>query len=68
LAAESLGLDICYISSTRNNLQEVINLLEIPRLTLPLTSMTISWQSKPPHPSSPDIICRFALGTVRPYP
>lgn len=68
LAAESLGLSICYISSIRDNLQEVINLLEIPRLTLPLTSMTINWQSKIPLPNSPGIICRFSLGTVRPYP
>jgi FMN reductase (NADPH) len=49
LAAESLGLGICYIGSIRNNSSEVIDLLELPRLTFPITGMTIGWPSHPPH-------------------
>jgi FMN reductase (NADPH) len=43
LAAESLGLGICYIGSIRNHPQEVIDLLEMPRLTFPVTGMTLGW-------------------------
>jgi FMN reductase (NADPH) len=48
LAAESLGLGICYIGSIRNNPAEVINLLELPHLTFPITGMTVGWPSKQP--------------------
>lgn len=49
LAAESLGLGICYIGSIRNNPQEVIDLLGLPRLTFPITGMTVGWPEKPPR-------------------
>jgi FMN reductase (NADPH) len=47
LAAESLGLGICYIGSIRNNPQEVIEMLGLPRLTFPITGMTIGWPARP---------------------
>jgi FMN reductase (NADPH) len=43
LAAESLGLGICYIGSIRNNSREVIKLLNLPALVFPIFSMTIGW-------------------------
>lgn len=43
LAAESLGLGICFIGGIRNNSREVINLLGIPKLVFPITGMTIGW-------------------------
>jgi nitroreductase len=43
LAAEALGLGICYVGSIRNNPQEVIDLLELPRHTFPIAGMTIGW-------------------------
>ena len=46
LAAESLGLGICYIGSIRNNPVEVIELLGLPRLTFPITGMTLGWPDK----------------------
>ena len=49
LAAESLGLGICYIGSIRNNLPEVIDLLELPRLVIPITGMTVGWPEKSPR-------------------
>lgn len=49
LAAESLGLGICYIGSIRNNSQEVIDLLGLPRLVFPVTGMTVGWPEKPPR-------------------
>jgi nitroreductase len=46
LAAESLGLGICYIGSIRNSSAEIIKLLGLPKLTFPLTGMTIGWPDK----------------------
>lgn len=46
LAAESLGLGMCYIGSIRNNPQEVIELLGLPRLTFPIVGMTLGWPAK----------------------
>ncbi len=47
LAAESLGLGICYIGSIRNRPQEVIQMLGLPRLTFPITGMTVGWPERP---------------------
>ena len=48
LAAEALGLGICYIGSIRNNTQAVIELLGLPRLTFPVTGMTLGWPAAEP--------------------
>ncbi|MEZ0397000.1 MAG: NADPH-dependent oxidoreductase [Anaerolineales bacterium] len=47
LAAESLGLGICYIGSIRNQPQAVIEMLGLPRLTFPITGMTVGWPARP---------------------
>ncbi len=49
LAAESLGLGICYIGGIRNNPKEVIELLQLPRLVFPISGMTIGWPEKSPR-------------------
>jgi FMN reductase (NADPH) len=49
LVAESLGLGICYIGSIRNNPKQVIQLLGLPRLTFPITGMTVGWPERPPR-------------------
>ena len=46
LAAQSLGLGICYIGSIRNNPRQVIELLGLPRLVFPITGMTVGWPSR----------------------
>lgn len=48
LAAESLGLGMCYIGSIRNNPREVIELLGLPRLVFPVVGMTVGYPEKPP--------------------
>jgi FMN reductase (NADPH) len=55
LAAESLGLGICYIGYIRNIIAETIGLLELPRLIFPITGMTVGWPAKEsrPHPRLP---------------
>ncbi|MFN3742240.1 MAG: NADPH-dependent oxidoreductase [Anaerolineales bacterium] len=49
LAAESLGLGICYIGAIRNNPQAVLELLALPRLTFPVVGMTIGWPAHVPR-------------------
>jgi FMN reductase (NADPH) len=48
LAAESLGLGICYIGAIRNRPQEVIDLLALPRLVFPVAGMTVGWPAVEP--------------------
>ncbi len=48
LAAESMGLGICYIGSIRDHPKEVIELLQLPRLTFPVVGMTVGWPSSQP--------------------
>ncbi|MGA3297271.1 MAG: NADPH-dependent oxidoreductase [Candidatus Bathyarchaeia archaeon] len=49
LAAESLGLGICYIGAIRNNPREVIDLLGLPRLVFPVMGMTVGWPTAKPR-------------------
>ena len=48
LAAESLGLGICYIGAIRNQPADVIELLELPRLVFPISGMTLGWPAVEP--------------------
>ena len=50
LAAESLGLGVCYIGALRNNTRAVIRLLELPRLMFPLFGMTLGVPARTPKP------------------
>jgi FMN reductase (NADPH) len=49
LAAESLGLGMCYIGSIRNNPRDIIALLELPRLVFPIVGMTIGFPARAPN-------------------
>ncbi len=46
LAAESLGLGICYVGALRSHTREVIDLLGLPPLVFPLFGMTLGWPAK----------------------
>lgn len=48
LAAESLGLGMCYIGAIRNQPQDVIDLLALPRLVFPVSGMTLGWPAAEP--------------------
>lgn len=48
VAAESLGLGVCYLGSVRNNTQAVIELLALPRLVFPVVGMALGWPAAPP--------------------
>jgi FMN reductase (NADPH) len=55
LAAESLGLGMCYIGAIRNQPQAVIDLLKLPHLVFPISGMTLGWPAQPlkPRPKLP---------------
>lgn len=46
IAAESMGLGICYIGGIRNNLEEVQKLLKTPERVLPLFGMAVGYPEK----------------------
>ena len=48
VAAESLGLGVCYLGSIRNNTQTVIELLALPRLVFPVVGMAVGRPAAPP--------------------
>ncbi len=48
LAAESLGLGICYVGAIRNNPREVIELLQLPDLVFPVAGMALGYPVMPP--------------------
>lgn len=46
IAAESMGLGICYIGGIRNNLEEVKKLLNIPERVIPLFGLAVGYPTK----------------------
>jgi FMN reductase (NADPH) len=59
LAAESLGLGMCYIGAIRNEPDKVIELLGLPRFVFPISGMTLGWPAV-----EPSIRPRLPLGAV----
>ena len=59
LAAESLGLGMCYIGAIRNHPDKVIDLLGLPSLVFPISGMTVGWPAVEPL-----IRPRLPLGAV----
>jgi FMN reductase (NADPH) len=60
LAAESLGLGVCYQGSIRNDTQGVIDLLKLPRLVFPIVGMAVGWPAATP-PIRPRLPLRAVL-------
>ncbi len=48
VAAESMGLGICYVGALRNNIAEVSDLLGLPDLVVPLFGLCIGYPSEKP--------------------
>jgi FMN reductase (NADPH) len=49
LAAESLGLGICYIGALRNDPDRIREIFSLPDLVYPVAGMTIGWPKKTPR-------------------
>lgn len=48
IAAESMGLGVCYIGGLRNNLYEVCKLLKIPQQVIPLFGLAVGYPAQDP--------------------
>ena len=49
-AAEEKGLGICYLGTTTYNAQPIIDALSLPRLVVPITTVTIGYPADLPEP------------------
>ena len=47
-AAEAEGLGICYLGTTTYNASEIIDVLHLPRLVVPVTTITVGWPDEQP--------------------
>jgi nitroreductase len=43
IAAESVGLGICYLGTTTYNAGEIIDVLKLPKLVVPITTITVGY-------------------------
>lgn len=62
IAAESMGLGICYIGSIRNNIKEVAHLLNLPKYTFPVFGMTVGVPSVK-NPQKPRLLRHNQVAT-----
>ena len=49
VAAESAGLGICYLGTTTYNAGEIIEALNLPKLVVPITTITVGYPEKMPE-------------------
>jgi nitroreductase len=59
IAAESFGLGICYLGTTIYNAREIIDILELPKGVIPITTLTIGWPDE-----SPDKVDRLPISAI----
>jgi len=48
IATENLGLGICYLGTTTYNAREIIQVLDLPKLTFPVTTVAIGYPDEAP--------------------
>ncbi len=48
VAAETAGLGICYLGTTTYNAQEIIDVLQLPKLVVPVTTITLGYPAHEP--------------------
>ena len=48
IAAENFGLGICYLGTTTYNADEIINVLNLPKLTFPVTTVALGYPAEKP--------------------
>lgn len=49
IAAESMGLGICYLGTTNYNAQNIIDILALPKLVIPVTTVVIGYADDQPQ-------------------
>ena len=48
VAAEQKGLGICYLGTTTYNPDQIVEVLELPELVFPITTITVGWPADEP--------------------
>lgn len=59
VAAEAKGLGICYLGTTTYNAGEIINILDLPKLVVPITTITVGYPE-----TTPPLTDRLTLDAV----
>lgn len=59
IAAEEEGLGICYIGTTTYNADKIIDVLQLPKNVVPVTTLTIGWPDE-----QPDMTDRLPLESI----
>ncbi len=59
IAAESMGLGICYLGTTTYNAHKIIEVLKLPGGVVPVTTVTIGWPAE-----RPDQVDRLPLEAI----
>ena len=59
IAAESIELGICYLGTTTYNAHKIIDLLELPKGVVPVTTITMGWPAE-----KPDQVDRLPLKAI----
>lgn len=49
VAAENHGLGICYLGTTTYNAKEIIDVLGLPKMTFPITTVALGYPKEMPH-------------------
>lgn len=49
IAAENRGLGICYLGTTTYNAKEIIDVLKLPKLTFPITTIALGYPDEEPE-------------------
>ena len=49
IAAENVGLGICYLGTTTYNAKEIIDILDLPKLTFPVTTVALGYSDETPE-------------------
>lgn len=62
VAAEAAGLGICYLGTTTYNAPEIVETLDLPKLVVPITTLTLGYPA-----TTPDITDRLPLEAVVHY-
>lgn len=62
IAAENYGLGICYLGTTTYNSKEIIDVLNLPKLTFPVTTVAIGYPDE-----KPDLTDRIPLEGIIHY-
>ena len=59
VAAETAGLGICYLGTTTYNAPEIVDVLDLPKLVVPITTLTVGYPV-----SAPEITDRLPLESI----